>query len=119
MPDKEKLDGLVDSGKLEIVSLDTTGGNTIYRAVDANEFQALIATKLETELNHRKGLAALYFATALGVVVLATDVAMTLHTGSGYKAPEWAIAIITSVYLGVGSNQLLAFIRALKREPKK
>lgn len=116
MPEKENLDGLVNAGKLEIVSVDTTGGNTVYRAVDANEFQALIATKMETELNHRKGLAALYFATALGVVVLATDVAMTLHTGSGYKAPEWAIAIITSVYLGVGSNQLLAFLKAWRKK---
>lgn len=116
MSDKEKLDGLVNAGKLEIVSMDTTSGNTVYRAVDPDEFQALTVANLEAKLNNQKGLAALYFATALGIVVLATDVTMTIHTGSGYKAPEWAIAIITSVYLGVGSNQLLGFLKAWRKK---
>ena len=55
------------------------------------------------------------FATILGLMILVFDMYCAATTGHGYKSPEWAIAIITAVYLGASGNQVLSMIEgALK-----
>ena len=129
MPDKsekECFDGMVNSAvgppacdEFQIVSLSDSGHHIVYHAVDRAEYEALTLQNREAELNHKKAVVALYLATAISFLVLGMDFYMTAVHGLSYKTPEWVLGIISSIFLGAGSNQLLAFVRALKREPKK
>lgn len=128
MPDKsekECFDGMVNSAvgppacdEFQIVSLSDSGHHLVYHAVDRAEYEALTLQNREAELNHKKAVVALYLATAISFLVLGMDFYMTAVHGLSYKTPEWVLAIISSIFLGAGSNQLLAFLRALKG-PKK
>ena len=66
------------------------------------------------------------FATILGLMILVFDMYCAATTGHGYKSPEWAIAIITAVYLGASGNQVLSMIggalkgrREAEEEPER
>ena len=61
----------------------------------------------------------LAFATILGLMILVFDMYCAATTGHGYKSPEWAIAIITAVYLGASGNQVLTMIEGVLKGKKK
>lgn len=63
--------------------------------------------------------AALYLATVLALAIVGFDMFLTVTTGHGYTAPEWAIAIIGATYLGAGANQVGGVLKALKAFVKK
>lgn len=118
--DKEKFDGLVNEcgpasdSKLEIVSVSSTGHHVIYRAIDRSEYEALTIQNQEAELNHKKAIVALYLATVLSLAAMSFDIYLNATHGVSYKTPDWVLAIISSVYLGAGTNQILAFVKAIR-----
>ncbi len=59
------------------------------------------------------------FATFLGLTIIVFDMYCSVTTGHGYKSPEWAIAIITAVYLGASGNQVLSMIEGVLKGKKK
>lgn len=61
----------------------------------------------------------LRFATFLGLTIIVFDMYCSVTTGHGYKSPEWAIAIITAVYLGASGNQVLQMIEGVLKGKKK
>ena len=59
------------------------------------------------------------FATFLGLTILIFDMYCQATVNHGYKSPEWAIAIITAVYLGASGNQVLTMIEGVLKGKKK
>lgn len=105
-----------DPADISTVSLELSGAHHVYTHVEPEQFQALVTQKQEADLAHKTRLTALWLASSMVIAILGFDMYCFATTGHGYKSPEWAIAIVTSVFLGAGTNQIAALMKAIKKK---
>lgn len=115
---EDQVNGLVESSAADAarVSLQLSGAHHVYTHVEPEQFQALITKKQEADLAHETRITALRLASSMVIAILAFDMYCVSTTGHGYKSPEWAIAIVTSVFLGEGTNKIAALFKAIRKK---
>lgn len=118
MPNEELLNGMAKSDPTDMAtaSLELSGGHHVYTYVEPEQLQALVTQKQDSEIAHKTRLTALWLASSMVIAILGFDMFCFATTGHGYKSPEWAIAIVTSVFLGAGTNQIAAVFKAIKKK---
>ncbi len=115
---EDQVNGVVKSSAADLatVALELSGDHHVYTYVEPEQLQALVAQKQDAEIAHKTRFTALWLASSMVIAILGFDMFCVTTTGHGYKSPEWAIAIVTSVFLGAGTNQIAAVFKAIRKK---